>query len=92
MVRQGKFNNNGHTALLDIVKAMVELEDRNERGVGKQNFNYGPALIEFAHTCAIISPELYRTLQTHMQLPALRSLKYVDWGPSLVYSTLMTAL
>ena len=90
MVRQGKFNNNGHTALLDIVKAMVELEDRKERGVGKQNFNYGPALIEFAHTCAIISPELYRTLQTHMQLPALRSLKYVNWD--LVYPALIIAL
>ncbi len=76
MAQQGKFDGDGHTVFLELIKAMVETQDRADRGVGKQNFNYGPALIEFAHTCVITSPELYRALQMHLQLPAPRTLGY----------------
>ena len=63
-----------YEVLLDLVKAMVDVESRKERGVGLQKFNYGAALSSFAHTCAIISPELYRNMAKHLQLPALRTL------------------
>ncbi|OSC96522.1 hypothetical protein PYCCODRAFT_1379012 [Trametes coccinea BRFM310] len=75
MVHEGKFKRKGKAAFLDLVKAMVTLQEREERGVGKQNFNYGPALLEFSQTCSIISPELYRTMHSHFQLPAHRSLR-----------------
>ncbi len=74
-VRKGKFQN--RKVLLDLVKAMVEVEDRQASGTGLQNFHYGTALSEFAHICAITSPELYRRLAEEMPLPALRTLAYV---------------
>ncbi|KAI0669608.1 hypothetical protein C8Q78DRAFT_977184 [Trametes maxima] len=74
MMAQGKFDGEGHEVFLGLIQAMVEAEDREERGVGKQNFNYPPALLEFAHTCAITCPEIYRSMQAHLQLPDLRTL------------------
>ena len=76
-VRQGVFQDK--QVLLDLVRAMVEVEDRKARGVGLQNFHYGTALSNFAHTCAIISPELYRMLAKEMPLPALRTLACVHY-------------
>lgn len=77
MVQDGKFDGDDCAAFLELVKAMVDVEDRNERGVGMQNFKYGPALLEFAHTCAIVSPTLYRSLQSQFKLPAPRTLGLV---------------
>lgn len=51
---------------------MVNARDREERGVGLQNFQYTPALDEFAHICAITSPETYRLLRRHLPLPTIR--------------------
>ena len=59
-----------------MMSALAELMDREERGVGRQNFQYGPSLVEFANMCAIISPELYRLLAQHFPLPTIRHLKY----------------
>ena len=41
---------------------MVNVQDREERGVGLQNFPHPPELDEFAHMCAIVSPEVYHML------------------------------
>ena len=60
----------GQEVFLDIIRAQMGALDHLERGVGKQNFNYGAALQEFSHIAAIISPEAYRELSTHLQLPA----------------------
>ncbi|THH16626.1 hypothetical protein EUX98_g9272 [Antrodiella citrinella] len=69
----GKFA--GCEVLNDLITGMVELQHRNARGVGCQNFKYGQALMSFANTCAIMSPQLYRILATQFQLPSLRDLK-----------------
>ena len=82
-VQQGKFSGKTHEVLLDLVKAVVEKEDRISQGVGLQNFKYGSALHEFAHICAIMSPELYRQLRHHLQLPEHRSLLYVHSSTQL---------
>ncbi|OJT13578.1 hypothetical protein TRAPUB_9877, partial [Trametes pubescens] len=74
MVQQGKFKGEAQQVLLELVKALVDGQERTERGVGKQNLSYGPALVEFAHTCAITSPQLYRAMQKHLQLPNPRTL------------------
>ena len=39
----------------------------------RQNFWYTPELDEFAHICAITSPEAYRMLQREFPLRSLRS-------------------
>ncbi|KAI0629632.1 hypothetical protein C8Q77DRAFT_1065756 [Trametes polyzona] len=74
MARQGRFDGEARAVFLELIKAMVTAEERSERGVGNQKFNYGPALLEFSHTCAIMSPELYRGMKKHLQLPEIRTL------------------
>ncbi|KAH7903226.1 hypothetical protein BJ138DRAFT_983430, partial [Hygrophoropsis aurantiaca] len=46
-VLEGKYNDNQIFA--GLVEAMVQRLDRQERGVGLQNFQYTPAFEEFAH-------------------------------------------
>jgi hypothetical protein len=55
-VLQGKFKD--HQVFTQLVDAMVNVQDREERGVGLQNFPHTADLDEFAHMCAIISPEV----------------------------------
>ncbi|THU91799.1 hypothetical protein K435DRAFT_580168, partial [Dendrothele bispora CBS 962.96] len=43
----GKYD--GHEVFLGLVRAMVQKVDRDERGVGMQNFLYAPAWDEFVH-------------------------------------------
>jgi hypothetical protein len=64
-VLQGKFKD--CKVFTQLVDAMVNVQDCEERGVGLQNFLYPPVLDEFAHMCAIISPEVYRML--HREFP-----------------------
>ena len=60
----------------DIFTVLKGVTDREARGVGKQNFQYPPALREFAHIALLTSPQLYRVLvKTLGLLPAERSLK-----------------
>ena len=70
-VLDGKYQK--HEVFTGLVDAMVRARDREERGVGLQNFEYTPALDEFAHICAITSPEAYRLLQRYFPLRTLRS-------------------
>ncbi|KAH9855569.1 hypothetical protein C2E23DRAFT_813848 [Lenzites betulinus] len=72
-IHQGKYDSRGY--IVDLVKALVEVDDRKARGVGMQNFTYGPALVEFATTCAILSPEVYRILSMQFQIPSPRTLQ-----------------
>ena len=70
-VLDGKYQK--HEVFTGLVDAMVRARDREEWGVGLQNFEYTPALDEFAHICAITSPEAYRLLQRYFPLRTLRS-------------------
>ncbi|KAI0828200.1 hypothetical protein BC628DRAFT_1417789 [Trametes gibbosa] len=72
-IHQGKYAARAY--LVDLIKALIEVSDCEVQGVGKQNFTYGPALVEFATTCAIVSPEVYRVLSAQFQLPALRTMQ-----------------
>src|SRR5882762_668346 len=62
-VLDGKYQK--HEIFTGLVDAMVRARDREERGVGLQNFEYTPALDKFAHICAITSPEAYRLMQRY---------------------------
>lgn len=70
----------GYPIVGDLLEALAEDMDRQGRGVGRQNFKYGPSLFQFASMCAIVSPELYRILTKHLPLPSLRHLRYVWQG------------
>lgn len=62
----------------DIFTVLRELKKRDDKGVGKQNMKYPPALREFAHVALLTSPQLYRILERTLgRLPAERSIKYV---------------
>ena len=70
-VLEGKFKD--RKVFTQLVDAMVNVQDREERGVGLQNFSYGPELDEFVHMCAIISPEAYHMLCREFPLWTIRN-------------------
>jgi hypothetical protein len=73
-VLKGKYNvNNICTGLVEVMVLSRECKDA---GKGMQNFEYMPALDEFAHHCAITTPEAYKLLQKTFQLYSLHSLQY----------------
>lgn len=53
---QGKYED--HQVLLGLIDAMVRKTDREERGVGMQNFRNDGSWDEFVHIIAIHSPEV----------------------------------
>ncbi|KAJ7909891.1 hypothetical protein B0H13DRAFT_1616161 [Mycena leptocephala] len=61
-VLSGKYNNEVFNGL---VEAMVTKTDRDERGVGMQNFKYAPAYDEFCNVLRINSPAAYRAFREH---------------------------
>ncbi|KAG2152842.1 hypothetical protein DEU56DRAFT_977227 [Suillus clintonianus] len=53
-----------------LVEAMVTKLDREERGVGMQNFKYSPSWDEFSNVLRIHSPQALRFLSKHLPLVA----------------------
>ncbi|KAH7912049.1 hypothetical protein BJ138DRAFT_1005353, partial [Hygrophoropsis aurantiaca] len=72
-VLEGKYD--GSDVFTGLVKATVLAQERREKGKGLQNFQYDPSYEEFAHMCAIISPETYRLLSRSFQMPTQRNLQ-----------------
>jgi len=57
---------------LAMIQATVTAHDRDARGVGMQNMRYLPIYEEFTQMIALTSPQSYRLLAPHIQLPTLR--------------------
>ncbi|KAF6765888.1 hypothetical protein DFP72DRAFT_996748 [Ephemerocybe angulata] len=57
-----------------ILIAMATQIDKEERGVGLQNFKYPPAWEEMCQILRDISPQSYEALSKHIQMPTGRSL------------------
>ena len=72
----GKHNKDDIFGLL--LQAMVLKSDKDSRGVGMQNFQYAPNLVECAHIVYTHSPKAYRFLQEHLAMPDPRTLKYIS--------------
>ncbi|KAF8209531.1 hypothetical protein K438DRAFT_1572203 [Mycena galopus ATCC 62051] len=68
----GKYNNEVFNGL---VEAMVIKTDKEERGVGMQNFKYAPAYDEFCNVLRINSPAAYRAFQEHLPGRSERSFR-----------------
>jgi len=56
---------------------MVTKLEREERGVGMQNFTYAPAWEELCHIAQIHSPRAYKALREHLPAPDPRTIRYV---------------
>ncbi|KAF4569611.1 hypothetical protein EYR36_009408 [Pleurotus pulmonarius] len=69
-VLQGKYSTSDVFA--GLLSAMVSKLDREERGVGMQNFMYAPAWDEVCHIIKINSPSAYRALSEHFPAPSQR--------------------
>ena len=69
-VLKGKYEH--EKLLLGLVHAAVGRADRDERHVGLQNFSYTSFLLQASHVCSVLSSEVYRFLQSQMQLPSIR--------------------
>lgn len=70
----GKYDNEVFNGLL---QAMVTKHDKNERGVGMQNFSYVPAWEEMCHLARIHSPKAYNAWREWFPMPDPRNLRYV---------------
>lgn len=57
---------------------MVTKHDREERGVGFQNFMYAPAWEEMSHLLRIHSPRAYRALKEYFPMPDERTIRCVN--------------
>ncbi|KAK6984122.1 hypothetical protein R3P38DRAFT_3333004 [Favolaschia claudopus] len=71
-VLAGKYKNEVFNGL---VEAMATQTDREERGVGMQNFKYAPAYDEFCNIIRINSPAAYRAFQEHLPGRSERSFR-----------------
>lgn len=58
-----------------LVHAMMTKLDREERGVGMQNFCYPPAYDEFMHIVNIHSPRAHRFLKAYLPARTHRSIR-----------------
>ena len=59
----GKYDNKVFHGLME---AIVTKYDREERGVGMQNFRYSPAWDELCHIIQIHSPRAYQSLSDYL--------------------------
>jgi len=57
---------------------MVTEVNKDERGVGLQNFTYAPAWEEMCHIVRIHSPRAYRSLKEYLPMPSERHLRWVQ--------------
>ncbi|KAF9459537.1 hypothetical protein BDZ94DRAFT_1381618 [Collybia nuda] len=72
-VMSGKYK--GDDFFATLIQAMVIKRDKQERGVGMQNFKYAPDLVEFSHIMLTHSPRAYESLRNILPIPDPRSLK-----------------
>ncbi|KAE9383389.1 hypothetical protein BT96DRAFT_951391 [Gymnopus androsaceus JB14] len=59
----GKYDNYG--VFLGLLHAMVQKQDKHERGVGMQNFQYCPNWDQFMHIASIHSPRTHEFIREH---------------------------
>ncbi|KAH6871759.1 hypothetical protein BKA70DRAFT_1484362 [Coprinopsis sp. MPI-PUGE-AT-0042] len=65
----------GKEVFAGIISAMATQLDREERGVGMQNFQYDPAWEEMCQILRDVSPQAYESLSKHIRVPTGRSFR-----------------
>ena len=71
-VLSGKHDNKLFSGLM---QAILSKDDRDDRGVGMQNFKYAPAWEELCHIIHIHSPRAYRALKAFLPMPNGRTFR-----------------
>ncbi|KAJ6600652.1 hypothetical protein B0H10DRAFT_2230919 [Mycena sp. CBHHK59/15] len=69
---EGKYNDQVFSGLVEAMETKI---DREERGVGMQNFDHAPAWDEVCNMVRINSPAAYRALQEHLPGRSERSFR-----------------
>jgi hypothetical protein len=59
------------------MEAVVTKYDREEHGVGMQNFRYAPAWDEMCHILKIHSPRAFESLSTYLPARSARNFRSV---------------
>jgi hypothetical protein len=72
---EGKYQ--GYGVFTALVEAMVTKVDKEERGVGMQNFTFAPAWDEFVALVSIQSPRTHALLRDHFATRTLRNIRSV---------------
>jgi len=54
---------------------MVTRHDKEDRGVGMQNFTYNPAWEEICHITSVHSPKAYKALREYLPMPNMKNLR-----------------
>ena len=73
-VLSGKYQN---TVFPGMIAAFVTLEDKKERGVGKQNFQYAPGFKEFMLILHSHGLHMYEFVAKHIPIMEDRSIQYM---------------
>ncbi|GMF17490.1 unnamed protein product [Phytophthora lilii] len=74
--RMGVFGHfKSHPVFEGLMKSMVEMKDKERRGVGKQNMQYSPALDEFMQSMAQMSTDAFELFAAQFCGRTLRSQK-----------------
>lgn len=58
-----------------LMEVMATEGRRKEKGKGNQNFPYPPAYDELCQIVRDISPQAYKALANHLQMPTIRGLQ-----------------
>ncbi|GMF20966.1 unnamed protein product [Phytophthora fragariaefolia] len=86
--RMGVFGHfKSHPVFEGLMKSMVEIKDKERRGVGKQNMQYSRALDEFMHSMAHISTEAFELFAAQFCGRTLRSQKVKRRSTPSVFTT-----
>ena len=70
---QGKYDNS--PIFMGLIHAMVTKVNKEERGVGMQNFKYAPAWDEFVHIVSIHSPRAHKFLREHFPARTIQNIR-----------------
>jgi len=70
---KGKYDNSA--VFLGLICAMVTKVDKEEHGVGMQNFAYAPAWDEFVHIISIHHPRAHKFLSEHFAAWTLQNIQ-----------------
>lgn len=74
-VINGVYGGSSADVFVQLLAAVVSVNDKEARGVGLQGFRYGPALQDFAHVIAIHSTRAYQAVRKILPLPTVRTLQ-----------------
>jgi hypothetical protein len=77
-IADGEFRD--HALLSGFMKAAVDIESKKRRGVGLQNMQYDPLVVQVAGMIRTMSPKTHAFLhKTGVHMPNERTLRYVGF-------------